>query len=323
MRYYISADGGGTKLVSLLFDENLRLRGVGKSGSVNINFSSREEVRSHMEESIRECLKEARPKSLDTVYFAGPGPADLYEEVLGSMAETPPVRRLCEGAACVYAGLLKDSGVAAIAGTGSSVFCIEGGERKRLVGGWGSLVGDEGSGYDIGRMGIRAAIGAYEGREPETLLLKLLYDAFEITDMRQMVPKIYGNSYRQVISGVCRLVAQAAGENDAAAIRIFEEAGDIQANQVADAVRLEYGGEKAEVVIAGSAWKGSSVMFETFQSQLNKACPQVKVREPVFVPVAGGVVRQLLKTGPIDAVKEDFLRTEYRQFLFNKGSDVL
>lgn len=207
MRYYISADGGGTKLVSVLFDENFRLRGVGLGGAVNLNFSSRCQVRRHMEESIGECLKEVRPRSLEGVYFAGPGPVDLYEEVLGGMTETPPVRRLAEGAACVYAGLLKDSGIAAIAGTGSSVFCIEKGECKRLIGGWGSLVGDEGSGYDIGRMGIRAAIGAYEGREPETLIRKLLYDTFGVQDMRQMVPVIYSDNYRQVISGVCRLVA--------------------------------------------------------------------------------------------------------------------
>lgn len=316
MKYYISADGGGTKLVSVLFDENLRLCGVGKSGSVNINFSSREEVRCHMEESIRECLRETRPQSLEMAYFAGPGPVDLYKEVLCGMVETPLVARISEGAACVYAGLLKDSGIAAIAGTGSSVFCIEKGECSRLVGGWGSLVGDEGSGYDIGRLGIRAAIAAYEGRGPETLLLRLLYDEFGITDMRQLVPIIYGNSYRLVISGVCRLAAQAAREGDAAAVRIFKEAGSIQAKQVADAVKLQYAGKTVEVVIAGSAWKGSPVMFEAFRDRLLEICPQARVKKPIFVPVAGGAVCRLLKAGPLDEAKRDFLKTEYRQFLY-------
>lgn len=318
MKYYISADGGGTKLVSVLFDENFRLCGVGKSGSVNVNFSSREEVRQHMEESIGECLKSVRPESLEAAYFAGPGPVDLYEEVLCGMVKPPPVRRLSEGAVCVYAGLLKDSGIAAISGTGSSVFCIAEGECRRLVGGWGSLVGDEGGGYDIGRLGIRAAIGAYEGREPQTLLLKLLYDAFGIADMRQLVPKIYVNNYRQVISGVCRLVAQAAQENDEAAVRIFKEAGAIQAKQVADAVRLEYAGESPQVVIAGSAWKGSPVMFQTFQNGLREMCPQAEVKKPVFEPVAGGVVCQLLKSGSMDGAKKELLKTEYRQFLYEE-----
>lgn len=316
MKYYISADGGGTKLISVLFDENFRLRGVGKSGSVNVNFASREDVRRHMEESIGECLRQARPQSLEAAYFAGPGPVDLYEEVLRGMVKTPAVTRLSEGTQCVYAGLLKDSGIAAIAGTGSSAFCIRRGECSRLIGGWGSLVGDEGSGYDIGRLGIRAAIGACEGREPKTLILDLLYDSFGITDMRQMVPIIYGNNYRQVISGVCRLVARAALENDPAAIRIFKEAGAIQAKQVADAVRLEYAGESPEVVIAGSAWKGSPVMFQTFRDMLLRECPRVSVNQPVFVPVAGGVVCEILKKGPVDEARRDFLREEYRRFLY-------
>lgn len=318
MKYYISADGGGTKLMSVLFDENFRLRGVGRSGAVNLNFSSPDQVRGHMEESLRECLREARPQALEVVYFAGPGPVDLYQEVLGRMTKTPPVTRLFEGAACVYAGLVKDSGVAAIAGTGSSVFCIEKGECRRLVGGWGSLVGDEGSGYDIGRLGIRAAVSAYEGRGPETLILKLLYDAFGIQDMRQMVPIIYSGSYRQVISGVCRLVARAAGEQDRTAVDIFRRAGAIQARQVADAVKLEYPEENTEVVIAGSAWKGSPAMFQTFRDCLGQTCPQVQVKKSVFVPAAGGVVCQLLKSGPIDGAKREFLRTEFRQLLFGE-----
>lgn len=316
MKYYISADGGGTKLISILFDENFRLRGVGRSGSVNVNFASREEVRRHMEESIGECLKTARPESLEMVYFAGPGPVDLYEEVLRGMVKTAAVTRLSEGAQCVYAGLLKDSGIAAIAGTGSSAFCVKQGECKRLIGGWGSLVGDEGSGYDIGRLGIRAAIGAYEGREQKTRILELLYDTFQITDMRQMVPIIYGKNYRQVISGVCRLVAQAAGENDPAAVRIFKEAGAIQAKQVADAVRLEYKGGNPEVVIAGNAWKGSAVMFQTFRDRLKEACPEVSVYQPIFLPAIGGVICRLLKDGPIDEAKRNFLKEEYGQFLY-------
>ena len=315
MNYYISADGGGTKLVSVLFDENLRLRGVGMSGAVNLNFTPREEVRRHMEESIRECLKDARPDSIKEVYFDGPGPYELYGEVLQGMVEAPPVRRLNAGVACVYAGLLKDSGIAAIGGTGSSVFCVEKGSCKRLIGGWGSLVGDEGSGYDIGRMGIRAAISACEGRGPETLIRKYLYEQFQITDMRQMVPVIYGGNYRQVISGVCRLVARAAQAGDETALGIFKEAGVLQAQQVADAVRLEYGERSAEVVIAGSAWKGSPVMFETFCGRLTEACPQVRIRRPVFVPVIGGVFCRLLEAGPVDEAKRAFLKEEYRQFL--------
>ena len=317
MRYYISADGGGTKLASILFDEQYRLCGVGMGGPVNRNFASEDTVRRSMEDSIAGCLREIRPKELSGVYFAGPGPVELYQEVLEQQTQAPPVLRVDEGAMCVYAGLLADSGIAAVSGTGSCAFYIERGERVGIIGGWGSLFGDDGGGYDIGCAGIRAAIAYYDGLGPETRLLELLYETFGEQDMWKVLPHLYVNDYRQVISGLCRLVARAAQEGDTVAAGIFRDAGIKMAEQVIACRKKWQIPEDRRVVIAGSAWKGLPVMYEVFQERICQDCSAVTVQKPSYVPVVGGVVRQMIKNGTaLDEARKEFLQKEYSQFQY-------
>lgn len=169
MKYFLSADGGGTKLLSILYDENYRLCGVGRSGSVNVNFESRENVRKNMEASVGRCLEEAGVRELSCVSVSGPLPQELYREVLSARAQTVGWEDIGEGNMALYAGAFTEQGILALSGTGSDVFSIDGGEVF-MVGGWGGLVDDEGSGYDIGRAGIAAAIKASDGRGPQTML---------------------------------------------------------------------------------------------------------------------------------------------------------
>ena len=53
----------------------------------------------------------------------------------------------------------------------------------RRVDGWGPLLGDDGSGYDIGTRGLRAAFAAYDGRGPETLLASLASGFLGVLDL--------------------------------------------------------------------------------------------------------------------------------------------
>ena len=62
-----------------------------------------------------------------------------------------------------YGELGGRDGVALIAGTGSSAFCVQQGQ-VRQVGGWGYLIDDVGSGFWIGSAVLRAAFRAMDER---------------------------------------------------------------------------------------------------------------------------------------------------------------
>jgi N-acetylglucosamine kinase-like BadF-type ATPase len=80
MKYYLSVDAGGTKIASVLFNEEYQICGVGYGGGVNTNFETMDKVREHIEQTICEVLKGTEVQEIQHVYFAGPGPMEIYEE---------------------------------------------------------------------------------------------------------------------------------------------------------------------------------------------------------------------------------------------------
>src|SRR5205085_2541267 len=85
--------------------------------------------------------------------------------------------------------LLKGNGMVLISGTGSICFAEKNGVRQR-VGGLGRILGDEGSGYQIGLQAIRAALAEEFGYGPPTSLTPALKAFFEVTEMKTLFPQI-------------------------------------------------------------------------------------------------------------------------------------
>jgi N-acetylglucosamine kinase-like BadF-type ATPase len=112
-------------------------------------------------------------------------------------------------------------GVAMVAGTGSIAFARAPDGRTSRAGGWGYLLGDEGSGYALGMAALQALARAADGRGPETRLSKLLLDRLKLTRPDELIATIYQNRLdRPAIAALAPLVIEAAdaGDDIAAAI---------------------------------------------------------------------------------------------------------
>jgi N-acetylglucosamine kinase-like BadF-type ATPase len=119
------------------------------------------------------------------------------------------------------AGLDSGPGVALIAGTGSIALGRDASGEIIQVGGWGHLLGDEGSAYDIGRRAAQAAARAADGRGPSTALLQLVLERWGLTTPRQMIEHIYLTQEKAPIASLAPGVLQMAkrGDHVARAIR--------------------------------------------------------------------------------------------------------
>src|ERR671926_137105 len=85
------------------------------------------------------------------------------------------------------------AGVVVIAGTGSVAFGRnEAGEEAR-AGGWGPIIGDEGSGYFIARAGLAAIMRAHDGRGPATKMTEILKERFDMKP-EDLPPFVYATS---------------------------------------------------------------------------------------------------------------------------------
>lgn len=178
-KYLLGLDGGGTKTDVLLCTAEGESVARCVSGPASITGQTEEEAFSHIREAVTQVMQAIGGLSAPVEgFYAGISGGGLganrkrfhalFEELLRG------VRAWDNGSDSVNAlssGIGPGDGIIAIAGTGSSVFARCQGEMRQ-VGGWGYLVGDEGSGYDLGRRAIIAALRDLDGRGEKTLLRK-------------------------------------------------------------------------------------------------------------------------------------------------------
>lgn len=318
-KYYMGVDGGGSKLVSILFDQDLNLISTGGGGSINLNFATLDEVKASMVQSITKCLPEGFKEPIQCCCITMPGPADLYIKLLSDFCPVLEQKSLSEGTICLLAGIQKQKGIVALSGTGSGVFNIIDPEHLTHLGGWGALIGDEGSGFDIGCKGMRAAIHSYDTRGPKTILEEWIQSYFQAEDFLDVRRIIYQYpSFRSVIAKLCLLVLKAANQGDEVAKEIMQEAGSDMAKQVLSIMRRDLiSSDRPDIVVSGSVWKGNPIMLDTFRQDVLKEHPTVNIWKPLFEPVVGSAVYIAYRLyHEIDSKISDKLKQQFVQFKY-------
>ncbi|HBT51315.1 MAG TPA: ATPase, partial [Petrotoga sp.] len=157
---FLGVDGGGTKTIAALVDENGNLIGLGFSGPCNILENGEEVVRKNLREAVapfKETLRKHKEQVFSCFGLPAVGEFRNSQEIMGNILKQElviepniVVNDVVVGWA---AGTLTRDGVHVVAGTGAIIYGRKGNQEVR-VSGWGSLIGDEGSAYDIGRMAI-------------------------------------------------------------------------------------------------------------------------------------------------------------------------
>lgn len=111
-------------------------------------------------------------------------------------------------------------GVLIQAGTGSLVLALTEGRAPVLLDGWGHLAGDRGSGFAVGRAGLRAAFCALDGTAPPTALTAMLLG----TDPEQTIRDLYASTTQtRDVAALAPIVLRAAADADGAALAAVSE----------------------------------------------------------------------------------------------------
>ena len=203
------------------------------------------------------------------------------------------------------AGLPSGDGMVLIAGTGSAVF-VRAGDTRLQVGGWGHLLGDEGSGYDIGRMGLRQVLQELDGRLPATSLSPLLCQAIG-RPVDEAIPDLYRGGKR-LIASLAPLVFEAAANGDPAAREILRESAR-QLSLLIQAGSRHLSQPPYLVVLSGSLWQANDGLLENLVfAQLDESYRTIHPRLP---PVYGSAVAAMNGAGyPVtEAFSRRFART--------------
>ena len=184
-------------------------------------------------------------------------------------------------------------GVLVIAGTGSIACGRDREGRLMRAGGWGYLLGDEGSGFWIGREALRAALAAKEGWGEPTLLTEMLAQALGTADAGEWLSALYRSQNPQsLLAQLAPLVAEAAERGDIPATRILTDAAHHLAGLVIHVATHLYLPEDFPVCTVGGVWKSGGMFLHRFREQLVTYLPawRGEIKPPLYSPVEGALL---------------------------------
>ncbi len=233
MRYFLGVDGGGSKTIATVVNENGKKVGLGVSGSIDILNEPVERFKENLFSAIEIALKARKLKLKDIAAscFGVPvvGDVEGIEEKIKPVIEglglkhytlVNDVRVALEGA------LPESSGAVLLVGTGAMVMAKDKNGNVFRVDGWGEHVGDLGSGYYIGQMVLRRVFEEYDGRSEYTPLSDMVKNFAKVADIREILVKCKGANVRTYIASFSRVACQAAQTGVREACKILDKAVD-------------------------------------------------------------------------------------------------
>lgn len=298
---FLGVDGGGTKTAYALIDGtgHIRARHVGPSVS-------------HLAEGFTRATELLIGGIGATLARAACAPANVTFAFIGlpaygeDSATTPTMdampaalldvsRYRCgNDTVCSWAGSLAcRDGISVIAGTGSVAYGQYAGREAR-AGGWGELIGDEGSAYWIAHEGLNLFSRMSDGRSARGPLYELMRDRLGLAIDLDLCARIYGESgsQRSVFAQFAVLVHEAAQAGDAQAASIFERA----VNELVEcviAVRRSFAvpdGVVMPVSHSGGVFNGAALTGNAFRRALEVANLGFEYRVPLYSPELGAAL---------------------------------
>lgn len=293
-RILAGVDGGGTKTLVALADENGAelIRRSGPAGLVDPRHptAAAEVVAGVVREAVREAGLSGAPVVL-CAGLAGVGnraEREAVREALLAAGVAGRVQVVTDGETALEGVLGGEPGILLIAGTGSVAYGRGPDGRVERCGGWGMVVGDEGSGFAIGRGGLVAALRAVDGRGGQTRLLPLFLELLGVEDVRG-IPPWAGRAAKAEIAALAEHVVRAAEGGDAVARGIVEaEARGLAEHAVALRCHLDPWPGPVPVVFHGGVL-GSALYSGMVERALAEADPVLRVVPPVADAVAGAL----------------------------------
>jgi N-acetylglucosamine kinase-like BadF-type ATPase len=129
-------------------------------------------------------------------------------------------------------------GIVCIAGTGSMVLGRNAAGEEARAGGWGPVLGDEGSAYALVLEGVRGALRAVDGSGTGTQLQQDLLEALGLADWKDIIAAVYGEGLsRERLAEACPAVFAAARAGDRVAVDVIDAGGRALGAQVAAVAR--------------------------------------------------------------------------------------
>jgi N-acetylglucosamine kinase-like BadF-type ATPase len=289
-RFVMGIDGGGTKTLAAVLD----LQG----GKLHLGHGGPSNQDSAGARAATQALLDAADEAIGR---AGTTRDGLHAAVLAvagtdTSAVEAHVRANCPAGWIVVNDVVgawatatgAQPGVGVISGTGSNVFGVGPDARAWRAGGWGHVLGDEGSGYWLGLQSIRAALCDRDGSGPETALSAAAVEFFAVPDLETLAPLVYSKPLtKSEIAAFAIETARIAGQGDPLARALYEQGARELALRIEAVIRHTGLAGAFPVGLIGSAFKAGDIFVGPLTRAIHDLAPQAQVSMVEMAPVGG------------------------------------
>jgi glucosamine kinase len=304
MRYVLGFDGGGTKTDSVLMDETGSILASGQSGPSNPTRVGFEEAAAALYEAAKRALEKARLE-LSSIAgicagLAGVQHPEAATKVHAVLKNVFPGARVCvvTDLALSLEATCQRPSVVLVAGTGSAAIGWDSQGHLSRVGGYGPLISDHGSAYDIGRQAIQAALRDRDRTGTNTPLGARILHHLKHPSWREVQEQVQ-NSPDEVFPRVFPLIASDADAGDEAARRLLRDAAVELAMLVEMVVEHLHIRDETFLLAKTGGMIGRSLFFDAeLDERLKQTAPHARIGTLPVPPVeaAGRVALQLIST---------------------------
>ena len=299
MSFFVGIDGGGTKTRCVLTDDLLKVLQTEESSAANplaVGFEKSVECLFSLVASVTEKEK-INFKAVESlgIGLAGVGRVENKEKLQKIILEKfsfskdifQKIKIFTDAEIALEGAFNGKAGAILIAGTGSIIYGKEESGKIFRVGGFGKIIGDEGSGYSIGRKGLTAIAKYFDGRGKETSLVKKISEQFGIQNSNQLINKIHTENLD--IAAIAKLVIDCADEGDDICINILDQESDELLFHIS-ALMKKMDVNQLDLCLSGSLLTNKNYYSNLLETKIRKFFPQINIKSAIYPPEIGAIL---------------------------------
>ena len=292
--HVLGIDAGGTKTVCVLADDHGNIIAESRGPGANLHASGELAVEKVLHEVMETAIGESAAPAAICIGIAGVDREDEARTVRAIMRRIgykSRVQVVNDALIALVAGVGDEPGIVIVGGTGSIAYGRNVEYQAARAGGWGPILGDEGSAYWIGREALAASVRAVDGRGPATQLTDDVLEHFGVANASELPRVVYDSNLPRVNVATLGAIVQRASENgDAVAKRVLERASEelaLAARSVA--TQLEMRGDAFLFVLAGGVFRAVPWLAADLPHRLIEVAPRCGVTVLETEPALGAV----------------------------------
>jgi N-acetylglucosamine kinase-like BadF-type ATPase len=296
--YYIGIDSGGTKCELIIATKiNNEIKIVFDKTYKGVHYSVAgaevycETVLEFIDDILRVC--NLRMKDCLGICFGIAGAREdkdriRLKNIFSKNLRVKNIRITTDAMTALFGAFKGKEGIILISGTGSVLYGYS--EREIIrVGGWGRIMGDEGSGYWIGKRALNLVTKEFDDSKPKSeksLLSKKLYEKFGVTE-KNINEKVFNGSFE--IQDIAPVVIECAGKKCPLSRQIVNESVEALTDHIKKYLKLSKRKDNINISFIGSVIENKNLLSEKLKKEIQNL-KNVTVTEKEHSPSFGAVL---------------------------------